>query len=163
MEIFPAAEIGEDLAAEIRIRQSVLVIRNMPVLVLGNAAGAGVVAAMDWDVFVSSYAVVPASILLGLLTPLAISYFRLRRAPRPARVGTRRIRRIEIHSLLMGLAWAAMVAMYIPTLNAANQVVVLLVSTFVWYGASAMLPSMPRTAMEYIMPTWATCGLRSPL
>jgi len=150
-----SSDISEQLAAEIRIQQSVLVVRNMPVLGMGNAAAIGVVAFVEWDVFLSSYAIIPALLLLILLTPLALSYVRLRKAPRPTSVSERRIRRLETHSLLMGLAWTATIVLYIPVVNPTDQIVVMMIMTFLWYGGIAMLPSMPRAALAYVLPAWA--------
>lgn len=152
-------ETNEELDAEIRIQQSVLVIRGMPVLLLGNTIAIGLVAARDWNHFLSNHAIVPALILVILLVPLAISYLRLRNAPRPARVSKRRIRRIEIHSLLLGLAWTAMLALYIPAVTPTDQLFVLLTATFLWYGAVALIGSIPRAVLGYVLPAWAVCNV----
>ena len=154
MGITPVPEVTEELAAEIRIQQSVQVIRNMPVLIGGNATAVGVLAIIDWSNFTSSYSYIPAAILVLLLVPLMVSYPRLWRAKRPERVSRRRIRRIEIHSLLMGLAWAVVMALFVPSVDATNQVIILMVMAFIWYGSTAALPSMPRAALEYSLPCW---------
>jgi hypothetical protein len=59
------SEINEELAAEIRIQQSVLIVRNMPMLGLGNTVAMGVIALVDWNSFLASFAIIPAVILLA--------------------------------------------------------------------------------------------------
>ncbi|MDP6343730.1 MAG: hypothetical protein QF491_09380, partial [Alphaproteobacteria bacterium] len=153
------SEPDQDLSVEIRVHQSMLVVRGMPVLILGNIAAVGLVVLLDWARFVSSHAWFAAVVLLVLLLPLAVNYVRLRDKPRPDRASRRRIRRIEIHSLLMGLAVAAMAALITPSLGAIEQVLIGTLALFLCYGAVAVVGSIPVAALSYILPIWLAAYL----
>lgn len=146
--------MAEDLSDEVRIQQSVMTARGMPVLLLGNPAALAVIAWFNWTHFFSSYAVIPAAFLVVLLIPMAMSSARLRHKPRPKRVSERRIRRIVIHSLLMGLAWAATVALLIPSVDAVAQLKILMTMLFLWYGAVALVAFIPKAVFAYAAPAW---------
>jgi PAS domain S-box-containing protein len=150
------SELNDDLSREIRIRQSMLVVRAMPVLIGGNLIAVAVIAELAWSSFLSSYAIAPAVVLIVFLMPLAVNWARLRDKPRPDATSSRRIRGIEIHSLLMGLAWAAILALLIPAVDKTEQAIILLISSFVWYGAIATIGGLPKAAFAYILPAWLT-------
>jgi PAS domain S-box-containing protein len=147
-------DLNDTVAREIRIRQSLLVVRMIPILIAGNLAGIGVIAQLNWDRFVSSYAVWAAGAFIVLLIPLALNWLRFRNRPRPDSVSKRRIRNIGMHSLLMGLAWAAMVGLFIPAVGETDKVAILTVSGFLWYGSIAILGGMPHATATYIPPFW---------
>lgn len=149
----------EDLSDEVRIHQSVLTVRGMPVLLLGNPAALAMAAWSNWTNFFSSYAVIPAAILVVLLVPMAISTARLRNKPRPKRVSARRIRRIVMHSSMMGLAWAATIALLIPSAGAVGQLFILTIMFFLWYGAVALLAYVPLAVLVYVAPAWLATGV----
>ncbi len=154
VEGLPMSEVDENLSGELRIHQTVLVARGMPVLVVGNPVGVALLAMLDWRHFLSSYAVVPAAFLIALIIPMAVSYVRVRGKQRPTQVSERRIRRIEIHSLLMGLSWAGITALYIPAVGAIEQVITVWLALFMCYGAVALVGSIPKAALGYVLPTW---------
>ena len=147
-------DLNDNVAREIRIRQSMLVVRMIPILIAGNLAGIGVIAQLDWSRFVASHAVWAAVVFFVLLSPLALNWLRFRNAPRPDSVSKRRIGRIGVHSLLMGLAWAAMVGLFIPAVGEAEKIAILTVSGFLWYGSIAILGGLPNATGAYILPFW---------
>jgi|GEM_PF-4298643 len=149
------AETDQELSDEIRVHQSMLVVRGMPVLILGNFFAAGLIAQLDWRAFVDSRAWIAAAVLMVLLIPLVVSYLRLRKRPRPARVSARRIRRIELHSLAMGLAVAALPVLMTPATGAIEQTLTWMIVMFTCYGAIALVGSIPLAALAYALPTWA--------
>lgn len=126
----------------------------MPVLLLGNPAALAIIAWFNWTHFFSSYAVIPAAFLAVLLIPMAISNARLRHKPRPKSVSARRIRRIVIHSSLLGLAWASTLALLIPSVDALGQLFILMAMFFLWYGAVALMAYIPRAVLAYVAPAW---------
>ncbi len=148
------SDLDDDLSGEIRIRQSVLVVRGMPVLIAGNLTAVVLIAQLDWSSFVSSYAVAPAGLLFVLLLPLLFNWLRLHNKPRPKRSSRRRIRRIEAHSFLMGLAWVAVLALFVPAVSETDQVFSLMVAVFIWYGAIALIGGVPKAAAGYVLPAW---------
>ena len=147
-------DLNGDLAGEIRIRQSMLVVRGMPVLIGGNLTAVLLIAQLDWNKFVSSYAVAPAGLLFVLLLPLMLNWLRLRNKPRPERTSKRRIRRIEMHSLLMGLCWGAILALFVPVVSETDKVFSSMVAVFIWYGAIALIGGVPKAAAAYVLPAW---------
>ncbi len=148
------SELDGDLSGEIRIRQSMLVVRGMPVLIGGNLTAVLLIAQLDWEKFVSSYAVAPAGLLFVLLLPLMLNWLRLHNKPRPERTSVRRIRRIEAHSLLMGLAWGAVLALFVPVVSETDKVFSSMVAVFIWYGAIALIGGVPKAAAAYVLPAW---------
>jgi hypothetical protein len=103
------------MRSEIRIAQSVSVVRQMPTIIAGNAIGAAI----------SYYAIrsnqphfAPEPILIciiALLIPMAWSWVKLRTRPRPKSVSQRRVNGIIIYSGALGLTWGALEAVYLST------------------------------------------------
>jgi len=149
------AEADQDLSAEIRVQQSMLVVRGMPVLILGNVCAAGLIAQLDWAAFMGGGAWIAAAVLMVLVFPLVVSYLRLRKRPRPARVSRRRIRRISLHSFAMGLTIAVMTVLMVPVAEPIAQVLTMTILMFLCYAAIALVGSIPLAALGYILPIWA--------
>jgi class 3 adenylate cyclase len=145
---------GLDFDNEIRVNQSVEIVRGLPVLALGNPAGVVLIALSSWRELVSSYAIVPAVFLVILMVPLATSYLRMRRLDRPKTVSKRRIRTIVLHSFLVGLTWAAILGMLLPALDAFGQMVAMLVVVFMWYGSVAIVGCVPKAVTGFVLPAW---------
>ena len=140
------------IADEIRIYQSVQVQRSMPVLLFGNGMAVVIIAYINWQAVLVSGSYLAMAVVWILVVPMALSYLRLRKRPRPKTVSRRRIRLIEIHSLLMGLAWAAVLILLFPHLDSVNGVVVTLIMFFMGYGSVALIPSLPLAAAAYFLP-----------
>ncbi len=143
---------GDAIADEIRVVQSVQTQRSMPTLLLGNLVAAAIVSYLDWDAAVSSYAVYFLAGMIVLLLPMLRSYLRLRRMPRPERVSRRRIRLVEIHSLLLGLSWAIATLLIISVSSPINGVLVAMVTVFLAFGAVAQMPGLPKASAAYFAP-----------
>ena len=151
----PAPQVALDdeaIADEVRIVQSVQTQRAMPILLGGNLLAVIIMSYLDWGVAVSSYAVYFMAAVLLLLLPMARSFIQLRHLPRPQQVSRRRIRLIEIHSLLLGLSWAAAIFLLLSELTPINSVTIGMVTVYLAFGAVAQMPSLPRASMAYCGP-----------
>jgi adenylate cyclase len=136
-------------ADEIRIAQSVNMQANLPLLVLGNAMAIGMVIATDWDgVFASRaiYLLAPEAILL---LPMARSYQRIHGRPRPERVSKRRIRNLEIYSLIMGLVWSLISVLMMSQASPATGVSLFSILSVLCFGGVLMMPTLPKAVLAY--------------
>jgi PAS domain S-box-containing protein len=124
----------------------------MPVLLFGNAIAVVGILITDWQAALASYAIFPLTLLLILLLPMLRSYWRLRGRPRPGSVSARRIRTLEIYSLVLGLVWAVGMVLVIPHLQPIDAAIVLSLVWLLCFGAVALMPSMPRAAAAYWVP-----------
>ena len=124
----------------------------MPVLLFGNAFAGAIAVYLNWQAVIASHAYLALLVGLLLLVPMARSYLRLRKRPRPEFVSRRRVRVIIIYSFLMGLAWSVTVIMLFPYVDSVNGTIVLLMMFFLCYGSVALTPSIPWAAVAYILP-----------
>lgn len=149
--------VGEEaIADEIRVVQSVQTQGNMPVLLAGNTFGVAIVLYVDWAAAIASHAIYFLIGVIVLLLPMLRSYLRLRTRLRPERVSMRHIRFLEIHSLLLGLVWAAAVFMVMSELRPIDGVVVSSVMLCMGFAAAALMPSVPKSSIAFIGPV--ICG-----
>ena len=149
----PAMSVSADaMANEIRIFQSVQLQRSMPVLLGGNIAAALLISFFDWRAVLASNAYLAFVLLCFLLIPMTRSYWRLRGARRPNSVSVHRLRRIQVHSLLMGITWAGALILLLPHLDSTTGLIVILCIFFVGYGSVALTPSLPSAVAAYFVP-----------
>ncbi|QJE72691.1 HAMP domain-containing histidine kinase [Aerophototrophica crusticola] len=66
----------------------------------------------------------------------------------------RHIRRVVLHSLAMGLTWAAATAMLFPRLGAFDQFVMMTGLTVLCLGGAATIFAIPRAGLGYVGPLW---------
>jgi PAS domain S-box-containing protein len=142
----------ETVAAELRINQSVHVQRSMPVNLLGNTGGVFIIGYIDWQAVLASHAIYFMVLQLALMLPMARSYWRLRARPRPEQVSKRRIRSVEIYSLLIGTVWGVIGYLLFPHLGAVDGVETMMILMFLCYGSVALTPGLPRAAMAFFIP-----------
>ncbi len=147
-----AASPAPETADEIRVVQAVQSHRMLPVVAFGNGLAVVAVAVAGWRTTIDSGAVYSLAAELLLLAPAARSYLKLRGRPRPARVSSRHIRRIEIHSFLMSLTWVATIALVLRRGTFEHQALVLMMMLVLAFGSAAMLSSMPRASVVYSGP-----------
>jgi class 3 adenylate cyclase len=79
-------------------------------------------------------------------------YFRLRGRPRPAKVSKRRIRVIEIYTLLVGLLWAATILMLLAVVDPVNGVILLWIMYVVAYTGAFLNSTMVLVAAGFAAP-----------
>ncbi len=150
-------DVDDEISAEIRIVQSVQTQHNMPLLLLGNAAGMAVVMYAGRGILFSSYAIFGFLAVFLLLLPMLRSWLKLRGKARPAAVSKRRIRLLEIHSALLGVAWAVVFTLLLKEADTVRGLTLTLPLFFLAFGAVALMPSLPRAALAYFGP-FMLCG-----
>ncbi len=97
---------------EVRVEQSAALVRHLPVIAIGNGAGA-VIATVALSNYVEASLLWPLIVSIALLiAPMVSSWLRLRLRPVPERVSRRRIVRVIAHSTALGLVWAALMFFY---------------------------------------------------
>jgi PAS domain S-box-containing protein len=144
--------VANDLEPEIRVEQSVHLVRQLPTLVVANCVGALIA-------FLFTAQHVPWTLNLAwawiavLTLPMALNWWKLRGRPRPARVSTRRIRVAAWHSAALGLSWALITLFMLPRVPETNQVLLMMGAIVLCAGAVASISALPWSAMAYFVPT----------
>jgi signal transduction histidine kinase/CheY-like chemotaxis protein len=141
----------------LRIAQSVALVRHLPVVILGNGIG------MLFGAFAlrenHSWADL-APLLIGmiyLLLPMATSWRRLRLQRRPESVSVNHLRRQIAYSGVLGCYWAVGLLYYVPSEHAGSfsASVLCLGAAALTLGASATLFVLPLAALAYSLPLLA--------
>ena len=137
---------------EVRVEQSVALVRHLPVLAIGNGVGA-VIATVALANHVGALLLWPliASIAL-LIAPMVSSWLRLRGRPAPAHVSRRRILIVIAHSTALGLAWAALMFFYFSRTPFEEFAALLSGATFLSLASVAALSVIPLACIGYSTP-----------
>lgn len=146
-----ADALGEDFENEIRIEQSIHLVGQLPTLVVGNCVGVliGFLLTVDHH----SWLRLSAWLVIVLLTvPMVLNWLKLRNSPRPKRVSQRRIRIAAWYSLLLGLAWVAVIPIFLPGMPQINQAGILYGIIILSAGAVASISALPLSALAYLIP-----------
>ncbi len=102
---------------ELRIAQSTALVRHLPAVVVCNGVSVLAFVAMAARAHpLPRYLPVFVVAFMLLLAPLWMSWVKLRRLNPPAHVSARRIRSLNLYSLVLGLAWAVFGIMSLPFL-----------------------------------------------
>jgi len=128
---------------DLRVAQSVALVRHMPVVVVGNGVGMLIGAFAlhghwPWTAL--------APMLFGmayLLMPVALNWWRLRSRGRPATVSAGYLRRQIAYSAAMGCFWAGSIVYYLPGADFGVTSFVVLGAGFLALGACATLHVLP--------------------
>jgi len=142
------AEADNDL----RVAQSVALVRHLPMVVFGNGLGM-LFGALTLHNRVAGYDLIP--MLLGmsyLLAPVAISWWRLRRRARPTTVSVTHLQRHIAYSGVLGCFWAASMVYYLPDADFIALTTLTLGACFLALSASATLYVLPAAALAYAGP-----------
>jgi diguanylate cyclase (GGDEF)-like protein len=140
------------LRSEIRIAQSVSVVRQMPTIIAGNAIGAGI-AYYAIRSNQSQFAPEPILVcILALLMPMAWSWLKLRNRPRPKSVSQRRINGIIVYSAALGLTWGGLEAVYLSTAPFPVVAFATTAAGFLAAGSVAALFTVPQACLAYSAP-----------
>ena len=137
---------------EVRVEQSTILVRHLPVLVIGNGAAA-VIATKALSDYVDASLLWPLIVSIALLiAPMISSWLRLRGRPTPAHVSRRHIVTVIAHSSVLGLAWAALMFFYLS--RTPFEVFAALISgaTFLALAAVAALSVIPLACIGYSTP-----------
>lgn len=150
--ILPQSQEKEISQNTIRVSQSVAIIRQMPMVLIGNIL-TGAVAAIALDASYSFIELLP--LILGIMIlffPVAQSWLRLRRRPVPLTVSRRRILKLTIHSGLIGLFWAICMLYYLPGIPADLFGLLITGCGFLAAGSVAVLYTAPIACLLYSVP-----------
>lgn len=154
VQISASPAVDKDvLENEIRIEQSVQAQTNMPVNTFGSAGLILMMFYVFWDLALQSGAIyLLVALLLSTLLPMR-GYFRLRGRPRPTKVSKRRIRVMEVYSLLVGLVWAATIFVLLAVADPVNGVIVLWVMYVTAYTGAFLNSNI----------VWVAAGFAGPI
>lgn len=139
---------------DLRIAQSVALVRHMPTVILSNGLGILLAAIAMLDQHSWSEL---APMLIGmayLLAPVAVSWWRLRRHAKPITVSPNHLRRQIGYSAVLGGFWALCLLFYLGENDASTDVLNLLCigAAALGLGASATLFVLPMAALAYSLP-----------
>lgn len=122
----------------------------MPMIVFGNGLGA-----LIGSLTIEATAPWPFTLVIVmwiLLLPICVSYFRLRKRPRPSFVSQARITRLTLYSCLLGMVWAIAILFYLP--QASFDILAFLITgcAFLAAGAAAAMYVLPIASAAYSTP-----------
>ena len=138
------------LNGELRIAQSVAVVRQLPMIIFGNGLGA-----LIGSLSLQGRAAQPFLLVIAmwiLLLPVCAGYLKLRKMPRPASVSRRRIVRLTAYSGLLGTIWAAAILFYLPDSSFDTLAFAFMGCSFLAAGAAAAIYVIPRATAAYATP-----------
>ncbi len=137
---------------EVRVEQSVALVRHLPVIAIGNGAGA-VIATVALSNYLDASLLWPLIVSIALLiAPMVSSWLRLRRRPVPACVSRRRIVRVIAHSTALGLVWAALMLFYFSRTPFEVFAALLSGATFLSLASVTALSVIPLACIGYSTP-----------
>jgi len=148
---------------DLRIAQSVALVRHMPMVILSNGLGM-LLSAMAMLDHHSWSELVPMLIgMTYLLAPVAVSWWRLRRRVRPISVSPNHLRRQVGYSAVLGGFWAVCLLYYLGDNDGSTSALNLLcvAAAALGLGASATLFVLPFAALAYSVPLLAATLLIS--
>jgi len=141
---------------EMRVAQSVFVVRQLPMMIIGNGVGVTIAVAAistfhDWSALVLFY--------IGawlLLLPPMLSWRRLRNRPPPEKVSHRRIRLLVAYSTVLGLGLAVITSLLLKSGTVVLTVFLLPSVGFLGIGAVAAIYMIPLACLGYVLPPMLT-------
>ena len=142
---------------DLRIAQSVALVRHMPMVILSNGLGM-LLSAMAMLEHHPWSQLMPMLIGMAyLLAPVAVGWLRLRRRVRPISVSPNHLRRQIGYSAVLGGYWAACLLYYLGDNDGSSSVLNLLciAAAALSLGASATLFVLPLAALAYSVPLLA--------
>ncbi|WPB57003.1 hybrid sensor histidine kinase/response regulator [Xylophilus sp. GOD-11R] len=137
---------------DLRISQSVALVRHLPTVLVGNGLG------MLFAVFLlrrhyPARELVPLMLAMAyLLAPIALTWWKLRHRPRPISVSVNHLRRQVGYSAVLGCFWAACMAQYAPAHDFTATSLLALGLAFLALGSAATFYVLPMAALSYAVP-----------
>ena len=141
---------SELLDAELRIAQSVAVVRQLPMIIFGNGVGA-LLGSLSLQGKVEQPFLLMIAMWIFLL-PVCAGYLKLRRMPRPESVSRRRIFRLTAYSGLLGAIWALAIFFYLPNSPFDTLAFAFMGCSFLAAGAAAAIYVIPVATAAYATP-----------
>lgn len=154
--LFDEPPTGQDWRSEatndLRVAQSVALVRHMPIVIIGNGLGM-LCAAFALHSRRSWHELMPMLIGMAyLLAPLCLSWWRLRGRGRPVQVSVNHLHRQVAYSGVLGCFWAACMVYYFSGSHFSATSFLSLGGAFLALGASATLYVLPLAALAYAVP-----------
>jgi diguanylate cyclase (GGDEF)-like protein len=149
-------QLSQELWSEIRVRQSIALVRQMPMIIVGNGLSSviGYFALLSVSV---ERALIILPILMWLaLAPMFLSWARLRNYPIPKTVSVRRIRGIVAYSGALGMLWAVLEVYYLPATPFEVAAFLMAGCGFLSVAAVAALSTLPWACLAYATPMMLT-------
>lgn len=141
---------AELLEKELRVAQSVAVVRQLPIIIFGNGLGA-LIGSLAMRGLCSWPFMLVVSMWV-LLLPVCAGYLKLRRKPRPVAVSRTRIVKLTAYSGLLGALWAVAIVFYLPRTTFDFVAFAFMGCTFLAAGAAAAIYVIPMATAAYVAP-----------
>ncbi|RZJ15601.1 MAG: hypothetical protein EOO54_18470, partial [Haliea sp.] len=142
----------QDALEALRVTQSVAIVRQMPMVLFGNGLSclfASMAISGSYS-FAERFPMVVGVWIL--LLPVAISWWRLRRRPPPARVSRNRIRKLTAYSAVLGFTLGGIMLWYLPGVPFEVSAVITMGCGFMAAGSAAILYIIPLACVLYATP-----------
>jgi diguanylate cyclase (GGDEF)-like protein len=140
------------LQNDIRVAQSLALIRQMPMIVAGNGLGSLIGYFALASVDVDRILIILPFVMWLALAPMYLSWARLRNQAPPKTVSPRRIHMIVAYSGALGVLWAALEAYYLPATPFEVAAFLITGCAFLTIGAVAALSTIPWACVAYAAP-----------
>lgn len=154
--IFPVRNDSEALRRELRVSQAVSRVRQLPTVFLANPLLAAFVAMVYWEQANRTVLIVFVSSMAVLWTPAVLSWRRLRKRARPARVTAGNERRAMLFSGTAGALWAFAAAALFPVGGPAEQAALVMLLAGLCAGSVAFFSSSPAASIAFYLPFMLT-------
>jgi signal transduction histidine kinase/ActR/RegA family two-component response regulator len=138
------------LEEELRIAQSVAVVKQLPMVLFGNGLGALIGSLSIKDSTPWPFMLVGT--MWMLLIPVFTGYWKLRGRPRPLTVSRRRIDGLTIYSGALGMIWASSMLFYLPRVPFDTLAFLTTGCAFLAAGSAAALYVVPKASAAYSTP-----------
>ncbi|MEX2181403.1 MAG: GGDEF domain-containing protein [Gemmatimonadaceae bacterium] len=152
----PITDDSEALRQAVRVSQAVNRVRQLPAVFVANPLLAGLLAIAYWGRIESAVLAGFTAVMVALWTPPALSWWRLRRRPRPADVSVNNERRALAYSLVNGLLWAAMALVLFPLGGPDERATLVMLLAGLCAGSVAFFSSSPVASMAFFLPFMST-------
>jgi hypothetical protein len=144
--------LSQELWSEIRVAQSVELVRQMPMIIAGNGLSALIGYFALLSVNVDRVLIILPVLMWLALTPMFVNWARLRNYPIPKTVSLRRIRKITAYSGALGALWAALEVYYLPATPFEVAAFLMAGCGFLIIAAVAALSVLPWACLAYAAP-----------
>ena len=152
LSVMPLGPDDPDNKNALRVTQSVAIVRQLPMVLLGN----GLTSAIISMALSSSYSIVERlPLIVGmwlLLLPVASSWWRLHRRDIPEFVSRDRILKLTIYSGLLGWYWTACMLWYLPGAPPETFAFLIAGCGFLTVSSAAVLYMVPVACVLYAAP-----------
>jgi len=152
----PINDDSEALQQAIRVSQAVNRVRQLPTVFVANPLLAVFVVLVFWGRVSSGVMIGFVAVMTVIWMPAALSWRRLRNAPRPENVSPNNERRALLFSVVAGLLWAAAVFVLFPLGGPDERATLVMMLAGLCAGSVAFFSSSPVTSGAFYLPFMVT-------